>query len=649
MEHEDCLGTMDPINRKPIEALESSVAERIASGQVVESPYSVVKELVENGIDAGSTLIKVSLEDGGHGLIEVTDNGQGIPHEQVPMAFRRFATSKLTAWDDVMNLETLGFRGEALPSIAAVARVEVFTTCADAEEGSHYAVSGGTVEAHDYAPPVLGTRFRVQDLFFNTPARRKFLKSATADANQVADLVARLALLYPKVGFEFYNNGKLRYRYPVEMDLRHRVAQYLRQSPENLIEVDYAIEGGKHKVYGFLGNPTATWHNRSNQVWSVNGRLVESSPLQMALQQGYGVLCPPKRFPMGYLSLTIEPEAVDVNVHPTKKEVKFAEPDVPFRLVRKGVSKALDQDEIEPKARAIRGEQSKPSPMHKQPRSFQSSSRLKGSDVMAFYQADERSEPHKEQSKESAPRVVLSDQDFREAMQYQPPLRSPEKLFEEKPVVQVHVKEKLPLETKLSVVAQEPVSIQILGQVYRSYIVATINEELWLVDQHAAHERINYNTREGMQPLDGDLQQLLQPEVIQVPPTWVEAWDSWQQELSEEGFICEPFGREYLRLTAIPMSLTLTQARLIMIESLELVMEEQSLKGSELRHRVQEKVRAMAACKASIRANETLSEAEMRGLIEQLLEAERATHCPHGRPTRIRLSRSEIERIFHRA
>lgn len=565
-----------------IRVLEKCVAERIAAGEVVERPASVVKELVENSLDAGARRVTVELENGGLRTIRVTDDGHGVAPDDVRLALQRFATSKIRTFEDLHRCSSLGFRGEALPSIAAVSRLEILTCEPGAEAGTRLRAEGGRILEVEPTGPAPGTRVTVRDLFFNTPARRKFLRSPSAETGQVVDLVGRLALTRPEVHFRLLSNGRELLSLPPGLDLAGRLARLWKAPREALVPVCDQSEGVR--VEGVVALPAHTRGNRTGQILVVNGRLIRSAALSQALFEGFSPLVPQGRFPLGLLHLLVDPAMVDVNVHPTKAEVRFADSQGVFRAVRRAVARSLEEAGAEPGTGR---------------------------------QLDRTLEP--------PPGEAL-----------QPP-------WERRPPPGAVLELFRPLEGDR---VRERPAFRPLGQLHRTYIVGLMEGELWVVDQHTAHERINYERLGGLAPVDGGTQGLTVPEVVELPAAQAAFLAGHREAFQALGFEVEPFGSEAFQLRSVPAGLPPSRVVRAFREAIEELAEEGTSRRSA--GEIWERLRAMVACRSSVKAGDPLSFEEMERLVCELQEVEHSRYCPHGRPTRIRLDRATLERLFHR-
>lgn len=608
-----------------VRILERSVAERIAAGEVVERPASVAKELVENSLDAGASRVTVELEAGGVRLLRVTDDGCGMSADDARLALERFATSKIEAWEDLDRLGSLGFRGEALPSIAAVSRLEILTCEPGAQVGTRLVVEGGELVEEAPAPAPPGTRVTVRDLFFNTPARRKFLRSPAAETSAVLELVGRLAVARPEVHFRLLSQGREILAFPASLGLPDRLAWLWRIPARDLVEVEGEWEGVRAR--GLVALPARARPNRSAQIFVLNGRLIRSPALSQALLEGYGPLLPQGRFPAGLVRLDLDPALVDVNVHPTKAEVRFARPQAPFRAVHRAVAAALeragaDTVDLEALVRAQEppagwGNPPAPAPWGPAPGPQEAPA---GPEEPARV----REEPalvHPEPAR------------VREEPALYGPLRAPTAAY---------------LDLFRPGDAPEVPSFEPLAQLHRTYIVALVAGELWLVDQHTAHERIHYERLGHLSPLGGRCQGLLAGHLVELDPVAGEFLAGHLEDFEALGFEVEPFGGHCFHLRGVPAGLP--QKRVVAAFR-DLVLEAAqggAGKGPGTPEAFRERLRAMVACKSSVRAGDPLTFEEMRQLGRQLLEVERSRYCPHGRPTRVILGPKTLERLFHR-
>jgi len=569
----------------PIRVLENNLINQIAAGEVVERPASVVKELVENAIDAGGTRIEISIIKGGTEQIQVTDNGQGMEPEELHLAFARHATSKISSEEDLFNIHTLGFRGEALPSIASVARVEMVTACRDGE-GSFVRIEGGKVIASGPRGFPRGTQVTVRDLFFNTPARRKFLKSETTEANRIYELVSRLAFSHPSISFTLLNERRTVFKTPGSGRLEDVIHCILgRDFVERMITVAYRHD--EVEVWGMVSRPQFTRGNRKDQVFVVNGRVVRSPLLFRALDEAYRGLLVSREFPAAVLFLKLSPAQVDVNVHPQKTEVRFRDESSVFNVIRQAIRSTLVNQGVS----------------------------------------------LNQSSMETGPEPVVAEPD--------PVYRPGRELWRRPagPTVLPWMGEaavplaRLPLE--------KGNEFCLLGQWLNSYILVGVGEELWLIDQHAAHERVMYEKLKagGGVPVT---QTLAVPLSFDLPASKIQVLEDYHEACREFGLKIELLGQNTVVVRSAPPSIQGREMEVVE-ELLEMLAEgrpEDLLTG--------ERVLALMACKSAMKAGTPLQQAEMIALVKNWLATDNYHHCPHGRPAMIILTAAEMERRLKR-
>ncbi|MGD2253180.1 MAG: DNA mismatch repair endonuclease MutL [Anaerolineales bacterium] len=571
----------------PIRILPQEVASAIAAGEVVERPASVVKELIENSLDAGATRVEVVVERGGRGLIEVSDNGCGIPAEEVPLAVERYATSKLQTADDLFSLRTLGFRGEALSSIAAVSRMELVTRTAEEAQGRRLVVEGAKVQALKSvgAPP--GTLVRVRDLFFNVPARQKFLKTEATERRNITEVVTRFALAYPKVSFRLVQEGREVLHSTGSGDRREALAAVF--GPEiarQLIAIPES-QGGPVRVSGYISPPSVNRATRRGLIFFVNGRLVRDARLSAAVVQAYHTLIMVGRYPMAVLLLEMAPENVDVNVHPTKAEIRFRDPRLVFSVVQRAV-------------RATLIGQAPPS--------------VALESVWGAAPA-EAGDPSVSPDWHLAGVGLGSTEDHRI------------------PPSQI----RLP-------VGEMPL-LRAVGQVGATYLVAEGPDGLYLIDQHAAHERVLYEKlmtawKEGSL----ESQNLLEPLTLELPPAQSSQLEEQLTTLQNLGFDVESFGRHVFRLRAIPSLLSKVSPE----QTLRVVVESFEEDETPLEAEAEARIVARVCKRAAVKAGQVLSLVEQQELLRDLEACEAPRTCPHGRPTMIHLSVETLAQQFGR-
>lgn len=623
-----------------VQKLPPEVAERIAAGEVVDRPTSIVKELVENSLDAGATLIEVELEEGGRQLIRVTDNGRGMTTEDATLAVERHATSKLRNWEDLETLHSFGFRGEALPSIAAVSRFELVSTAEGEAAGTKVRMEGPLSTQVEPAAGPPGTRIDVRDLFWNTPARRKFLKSPTSESVQVTELVTRFAILNPGVGFRLAVNGKEKLFISEQSTVAQRLSKFWKVPEKELMEVQQVV--GEIEVVGVIARPTYHRRNRTAQLIAVNGRIIKSQTLSQAFQEGFDPLVPRGRHPYCFVNLLLDPSKVDVNIHPTKAEVRFADSRSAFRAIYRSIKNCLESEKVETLKEV----------------SWEST--LSG-DSPATASASEDS------FLSNMPPVLVGGKDYLQKPTPAPPPRATrsqavpvDRVMElyrppqpeapaEQEALPTPAPEPKPVageQGELYSLPEQP-RIEYLTRLYRSYLVARVNDQLWVIDQHAAHERISYERLHRFQIVGAESQGLVVPFDLELTPQEKQYLEEHEERFQEVGF-------EFLKdeggiaISAVPPGLPGQKVESFFQELLAELAAETDSVGHTPVAQYREKLRAMMACKSSIRARENIAPPEAVRLIEDLLKAEHSPYCPHGRPTRIRLDERTLERLFHR-
>ncbi|HJT27379.1 MAG TPA: DNA mismatch repair endonuclease MutL [Pyrinomonadaceae bacterium] len=605
-----------------IRVLADHVANQIAAGEVVERPASVAKELVENSIDAGATRITIEIEAGGRRLLKVSDDGEGMVRDDAILAFERHATSKIRETDDLGAIGTLGFRGEALASIASVAKVELTTCIEGANAATRVTIDGGRMrDVKDAAHP-RGTTLIVRDLFFNIPARRKFLRSEATETYHLTNLVTHYALAHPEIAFTFVNNGREVVRTAPAKDLRERAYQIFGEEfLKNLLEVD----GGEPqfaRVSGFVSAPRDRRTSRDAQYLFVNRRFVRDRMIGRALSEAYRSILPHGVYPAALLFIETPLEEVDVNVHPAKTEVRFRRQAAVADVVRESVRAALASASYVPPQvpEPIITATAAVSSITPQPR--------------IEFIPPPPSPPHRpvEPSGDEIARdleIMLrsASQSVKSAVTL-PPLNSAEKIARE--------------------VTPESLSTNIrpLGQLDESFIIATDDQGLLLIDQHVAHERILFDKYRALESeRRTDSQQMLVPETFDLTPAQAAVFDDLVPELERYGFELMRLSGRTVAIRAVPADLPGSEARNMLFELLETVDAEKKTAAPET---MRDEIAASLACHAAIKVNMPLAPEKMRWLIDRLLQTSSPTTCPHGRPVILRLSTRDILKGFHR-
>ena len=589
---------------KSIRVLPPEVAARIAAGEVIERPASVVRELLDNAIDAGGQRISLEIEEGGIKLIRVVDDGRGIPPEQLEIAFERHATSKITGVDDLGHVHTLGFRGEALPSIAAAADVEITSRAASEPVGVVAVFVDSRVVRRSGRPAPIGTSFAVRDLFGRLPARRKFLGSVAGESRQITVLASHYALAYPEIAFQFSSNGRRVLSTSGDGGLRHTFAAvYGADAAQQMLDIRHEEEG--IRVSGLTGPPSLHRGNRAAISIFVNGRWVQSRPLTFAVVDAYQSQLPVGRHPIAALAISVGDDDVDVNVHPAKAEVRFRDERLVGRVVRHAVGKALEG------ARVVSwfapGEYRPPSAADSSPGEEEGPAGPVG-ERLSLRLAPHPSQARMELARSSSPTELDG-----------PPLARTQR-------------ETLPL-------------LRVVGQMGGTYVVAEGPDGMYLIDQHAAHERVVYDRlvqRREAESAARPSQPLLEPLVAELDPMQAATLDEHRESLALLGLDAEPFGESAYLVRAIPVGLGDTDV----VAAIRLVLDQ--LASEKRVSDPFQRAAATVACHSSVRAGMALALDEMRRLVEDLERTALPRTCPHGRPTLVHVGTELIERQFGR-
>ena len=596
------------MNENKIKVLPENLINKIAAGEVIDRPSSVVKELIENSIDAGADRITVIIKDGGKELIQVIDNGCGMNEQDAIMSFQRHATSKIASYRDVGRISTLGFRGEALASIASVSRVELKTVPRNSIEGTLMIIEGGTVQRVEHTGGNPGTSLAVKNIFYNTPARRKFLRAGSTEYRHILAMLNRFTLANPDIGFALVNEGNEIFNLK-PAPLKERIGQVLgSRVGDNLIKVndDTAVM----KITGFVGNFDVLRKSRNDQYLFVNKRYVNDRTISAALFAAFGESIPKGTFPLYILFFEIDPERVDVNVHPTKSEVKFADQQMMYSLVRGAVKRALITDNIIPEMQQNRSA----SPTHFDQR-FGSSI----VDDMRHFSAERGRMNFETQQKETQQSLPLTIEPSPDASPF--PVPSPEP----------------PAQTRQSDGA-------IVWQLHNKYILSQIKSGLVVIDQHVAHERILYEkAKASFKAKNIPSQQLLFPQTIDLSSEDYEALMEILPFLEKIGFILKGFGGKTVVVEGVPSGMRIRGENKILLDILD---EYRTNQGTEID--IQERVAKSFSCRSAIMAGDRLTPEAMNALIDQLFTTQNPYFCPHGRPVMITISIDELDKRFDR-
>ena len=603
-----------------IKLLDASVANKIAAGEVVERPASIVKELVENSIDAGASNITVEIKDGGISFIRITDNGIGMEEEDVKCAFLRHATSKISVAEDLNDIVTLGFRGEALPSISAVSRVSLSTRTKNALEGTQIELTGGVIERFFPCGCAEGTTIIVEDLFFNTPARRKFLKRASQEASYVFEAVNRLALSNPEIALRYVQDGKTLLRTPGDNNLLSAIrAVFGADVSKNMIEVNETKNGITLK--GFIGKAEIQRNNRSRQILFVNGRSVKNDLVSSAILQGYQGRLNIGKFPFFVLEMNVSGNLVDVNVHPTKQEVRFAESLPVYDTVSSIISKVLrDNQEI-------------PSLFDKK----EEKEEIKIIEVETVLPKTVEYTPTQSVKQTDFFKNVSVSEIFKEApLQVQD---TPNPVFIKEAPAEIKTKE--PEAKQEEILLDFSSEHKITGVLFDTYIVIEQNDDCFIIDQHAAHERLLFERLNASLQENGKSQILLLPQLVKLSPKEFACVVDLMPELNKMGFVIDDMGFNTLAIKEVPEILSNINAERFLSSLEENV---KNVRTSELKRN---KLMQMA-CKSAVKGGDKLTESDITLLLKLIKEEGVPLTCPHGRPILIRLTKHELEVRFKR-
>ncbi|MCC8029961.1 MAG: DNA mismatch repair endonuclease MutL [Lachnospiraceae bacterium] len=672
-----------------IQVLDEQTIDKIAAGEVVERPSSVVKELAENAIDAGSTAVTVEIRDGGTALIRITDNGCGIEKEQIPVAFYRHSTSKIRSVEDLTGISSLGFRGEALSSIAAVSQVEVITKTPDSFTGIRYLIEGGKEILLEEIGAPNGTTFLVKNIFYNTPARRKFLKTPQTEAGYINDMMERIALSHPDISFKFINNGQIRLHTSGNGKLKDTIYHiYGRDIASHLLKVQAEFE--EFSVSGYIGKPVICRGNRNFESYFINGRYIKSSLIAKAIEDGYRGFLMQHKYPFGVLSIRLNGELVDVNVHPNKMELRFSDGEQLYSRIADLIHTTLQREELiddvavkadrrPPKKRSYdRGEIPEPfeknrlgklreAVMHDSPYEPKyertAGQTIPARDAETRRKPDTgrdsisglRREPDRGQDFADGPRREPDrEQGFSDDMKREPGSRNQlresvvfgEKLWKQIPenAKQTSLSDYINEDTRLLSAEARP-QHRIIGQLFGTYWLVEYEERFYMIDQHAAHEKIlfeqmmkNYREKEFTS------QMISPPILLSLTMQEENLLKKYRADFEKLGFVIDSFGGKEYTVSALPGNLYGLDGQSLLLELIDGL---GGVSGKDTPDMVVEKIASMS-CKAAVKGSHTLSPAEAEQMIGDLLKLENPYFCPHGRPVIISMTKHEIEKKFKR-
>ncbi|MFS0902920.1 DNA mismatch repair endonuclease MutL [Priestia aryabhattai] len=617
--------------------LSDELSNKIAAGEVVERPASVVKELVENAIDANSTVIEIELEEAGLSKIRILDNGDGIASEDCLTAFKRHATSKIKTEQDLFRIRTLGFRGEALPSIASVSMLELKTSTGE-EAGTHLKLRGGEIVHHELTSSRKGTELVIENLFFNTPARLKYMKTVNTELGNVTDVVNRLAMSHPEVSIRLMHQGRQLLYTNGSGDVRQVLAAiYGMAVAKKMIPIN--VQSLDYEVNGYVALPEITRASRNYMSTIINGRFVKNYGLLKAVQQGYHTLLPIGRFPIVFLTITMDPLLVDVNVHPAKLEVRLSKEAELFELIEQGVKAAFKKQQLIPDAVVPTKSKAAVQPTEQQTFTFDHQSKPSG-----YQLSDTIREPS---FKEVPARVdeimpTVKTEVIRQDEESEPTFREIEP-YEES------VEENAPIpEPKRSAKEQpEPrvPAMYPIGQMHGTYILAQNEKGLFIIDQHAAQERIKYEYfKRKLGEVDSEVQELLMPLTLEFSGNEALILEEYKDMLAEVGVFLEPFGQNSYIVRSHPQWFPKGEEQETIEEMIQQIFTMKRVNIEKLR----EEAAIMMSCKGSIKANHHLRNDEIFALLETLRKTTDPFTCPHGRPIIIHHSTYEMEKMFKR-
>lgn len=664
-----------------ITLLSQETIDKIAAGEVVERPSSVVKELVENAIDAKATAVTVEIKEGGISFIRITDNGCGIERSQVPIAFLRHSTSKIKSVEDLMCIHSLGFRGEALSSIAAVSQVELITKTYGEMTGTRYVIEGSHEKANEEIGAPDGTTFIVRNLFYNTPARRKFLKTAQTEGNYIGDLMERLALSHPDVSFKFISNGQTKMHTSGnsnQKDLIYHI--YGRDITASILPVN--VENEYFKVQGFIGKPIISRGNRNYESYFINGRYIKSSLLSKAIEEAYKGFMMQHQYPFCVLYFTMDSDLLDVNVHPTKMELRFSHNEDIYKKLYQVIRDTLTHKEFIPDVPVDESKEEKRVPVEtKLPEPFEKRRIQDIRNAVAKDSPYERKYPERDRITGSV--VTVSKPEnlgvFENLLSHGE--KAKESVSDEKPMeMQAPKQSKDVLQTAQASNLSQPQMVhepdnyktdpgstyeqqtflsedtgffsesaakkhRIIGQLFDTYWLIEYEDKLFIIDQHAAHEKVLYEkTMARVRKQEFVSQTISPPVILTLSLEEQEMLERYAKQIRAFGYEIEPFGGKEYAITAIPADFEAVGMKSMFIDMLD---DFANINGREAPELILEKVASMS-CKAAIKGGDSITRAEAEALIDELLSLENPYHCPHGRPTIISMSKYEIEKKFKR-
>ena len=634
-----------------IALLTQDTIDKIAAGEVVERPSSVVKELVENAIDAKASAITIEIKEGGISFIRISDNGSGIEKSEVPLAFLRHSTSKIRSVEDLLSVSSLGFRGEALSSISAVSRVELITKTADSLTGVRYQIEGSKELAFEEIGAPDGTTFIVKDLFYNTPARKKFLKSAQTEGSYIADMVEKLALSHPDISFKFIQNNQTKLHTSGNGNIQDLIYHVFgREISAAVLPVEFKNE--LFSVTGYVGKPVITRGNRNFEIYFINGRYIKSQLLSKAIEEAYKSFLMQHQYPFCVLYFTFQGESLDVNVHPTKMELRFDNNQEVYRYLCDGLYEILSHKEMIPEVPIVEEKkkplvreykESIPEPFEGRRLNQIRESVKKDSPYEVRYPAQARDVHTKISEKPSYHTDIM-----KRLMKDEAAVASNSATTTAKTVFPDDVTyENITLESLSTEFLTKDArkKHRIIGQLFKTYWLVEFEDKLFIVDQHAAHEKVLYErTMKTLKEKEFTSQNISPPIILSLDANEILMLEKYKSQIERMGYEVESFGGKEYMISAIPANLFHVDMKDLFIEMLD---DFSNLTGRETPELILEKVASMS-CKAAVKGNQTLSVPEFDALVEELLTLDNPYNCPHGRPTIISMTKYEIEKKFKR-
>lgn len=640
-----------------INVLDQATINQIAAGEVVERPASVAKELVENAIDAGATAVTLEIKEGGISLLRVTDNGCGMEKDDIRTAFLRHATSKIKSALDLITVGSLGFRGEALSSISAVAQVELLTKTKDAFVGSRYVIEGGVEKAFEEAGCPSGTTFLVRNLFYNVPARKKFLKTAMTEGGYINELMERMALSRPDISFKYMNNGKTMLHTTGGNELKDIIYHiYGRDIAMSVLPVKYPKDDFGIEISGYIGKPVIARGNRTQENYFINGRYIKCAIINRAIEDAYKSYMMGHKYPFTAIHITVPPEFIDVNVHPSKMELRFSNNEAIYHAIYQVIRDTLSgknmivpvslsekEDKQEQKREILQQQKvSVPEPFEvKRKEQFVTSPAAQENKLI--YTAQKTMEPviHKTDQ----PKVTTEQ---KMQILYDVVKENREKYHTEPGVHKIPENskpEQISLPADL-LTKDNHLEFTLIGQLFATYWLIEMDEQLFIIDQHAAHEKVLFErTMEKLRKQEEVLSQsIMPPMILSLTMREAECLKRNLNVFERLGFGIEEFGGLEFKVTEIPADLVTVDSKELLTEVLNTLLSEREFKNADV---LLEKV-ASLSCKAAVKGNHRMSEAEAKQLISDMLTLDNPYHCPHGRPTTISMSKYELERKFKR-